>query len=151
MGMENNSIKKRISASFLLVSIINGNSIIDITFVVKEQTITNDMVANRNVQKLVTSPGISRSKPPLSLQLCSIIAKDKNAMLFLNFVVSSVIGSHYNVLTSAPICALSDVTKKRGATCSHIFFWGPENHLADRYDDSSPRYTWKVSCYLNLL
>lgn len=151
MGMENNSIKKRISASFLLVSIINGNSIIDITFVVKEQTITNDMVANRNVQKLVTSPGISRSKPPLSLQLCSIIAKDKNAMLFLNIVVSSVIGSHYNVLTSAPICALSDVTKKRGATCSHIFFWGPENHLADRYDDSSPRYTWKVSCYLNLL
>lgn len=151
MGMENNSIKKRISASFLLVSIINGNSIIDITFVVKEQTITNDMVANRNVQKLVTSPGISRSKPPLSLQLCSIIAKDKNAMLFLNFVGNSVIGSHYNVLTSAPICALSDVTKKRGATCSHIFFWGPENHLADRYDDSSPRYTWKVSCYLNLL
>lgn len=94
MGIKKNRISKRVSASFALLPINNRDSNNEITAVVKEQTIGNDKVAHRNVQKLFTSSGISRSKPPLLLQLCSIIAKDKKAMLFLNFVVNSVIGSH---------------------------------------------------------
>lgn len=94
MGIKNNRIKKIVGANSSFLSIINGNSIIDVTFVEQKQVIRNAMVAHRNVPKFVTSSGISRSKPPFSLQLCSIIAKDKKAMLFLNLVVNTVIDLH---------------------------------------------------------